>query len=178
MCAFGSLNLLDFADKQHYLALDREPLGIVENLADYAPALPMVLAHSGVQRISGAVHKPVRDRWIEGDAAVVEGMLRLAHIARMSKLTIFRSDWELLGEAMTENHEIIRSIGSSSEVNESIIKTALDAGAIAAKLSGAGKGGTIIALNPEPGPMIEALKDAGVQSILYPEPSDGVRKEG
>jgi len=177
MCSFGSLNFLDFSDKQHYLSLNREPLGTVENLAETAPSLPVVLAHTGVQRVSGAVHKPVRDRWIEGDPAVVKGMLRLAHIARMSKKSILQGDWELLGEAMTENHEIIRSLGSSSEINEKIIRTALDSGAIAAKLAGAGKGGTIIALNPEPEPMIEALEDAGVNLILFPEPVEGVRKE-
>ncbi len=177
MCAFGSLNFLDFRDKQNYLSLSREPLGSVENLANYAPSLPLVLAHTGVQRVSGAVHKPVRDRWIEGDPAVVKGMLRLAYIARMAKKALIQGDWKLLGEAMTENHEIVRSLGSSSEINERIIQTALDSGAIAAKLAGGGKGGTIIALHPEPEPMIEALREAGADRILYPAPADGVSRE-
>ncbi|MBT4484401.1 MAG: hypothetical protein HOC71_12080 [Candidatus Latescibacteria bacterium] len=177
MCSFGSLNFLDFHGKEHYLSLSREPLGTVEDMADCAQPLPVVLAHTGVQRISGSVHKPVRDRWIEGDPFVIKSMLRLAHIARMSKKAVLQGDWELLGEAMTENHEIIRSIGSSSPINEKIIKTALDSGAISAKLAGAGKGGTILALNPEPDKMIEAFKDAGVERILYPEPMDGVRRE-
>jgi len=177
MCSFGSLNLLDFRDKQNYLPLEREPLGIVENLAAAAPPIPLVLAHSGVQRISGVVHKPVRDRWIEGDDAVVKGMLRLSYIARMSKKAVLEGDWEMLGEAMTENHEIVRSLGSSSEVNERIIGAALDAGAVAAKLAGAGKGGTIIALHPEPEKMAEAFRAAGVERVLFPEPGDGVRKE-
>jgi len=177
MCSFGSLNFLDFADKQHYLPLSREPLGTVEDLAKVAPRVPLVLAHTGVQRVSGAVHKPVRDRWLEGDPMVVKGMLRLAHIARRSKKAIIQGDWELLGEAMTENHEIIRATGSSSDINERVIRTALDSGAIAAKLAGAGKGGTIIALNPEPEEMIGALRDSSISRILIPEPSDGVRKE-
>ena len=177
MCTFGSLNFLDFHDKEKYLTLDREPLGTVENLAGVAPEIPLVLALTGVQRISGVVHKPVRDRWIEGDPLIVRGVLRLAHIARMSKGAIISGDWDRLGEAMTENHEIVRSFGSSSEVNERIIRTALDSGAIAAKLAGAGKGGTIIALNPDPAGMIEALKDAGVAAISYPAPTDGVRRE-
>lgn len=177
MCSFGSLNLLGFRDKEHYLSLDREPLGTVEDLAGFIPDLPIILVHTGVQRVSGAVHKPVRDRWMEGDLKVINGMLRLAHIARMSKHAIIRGDWELLGEAMIENHQIVRSFGSSSEVNERIIQTALDSGAIAAKLAGAGKGGTIIALHPEPEEMIQAMKDDGISKILYPKPTDGVRKE-
>ncbi|MBN1294136.1 MAG: hypothetical protein JXB48_20030 [Candidatus Latescibacteria bacterium] len=177
MCAFGSLNFLDFSDKENYLSLKREPLGTIEDLSGYVSGLPVFLAHTGVQRVSGVVHKPVRDRWIEGDDSVVKGMLRLAHIARMSKSAIFAGDWELLGEAMTENHEIIRSLGSSSEVNEKIIKTALDSGAIAAKLAGAGKGGTIIILHPEHEKITDALKESGVKNIFYPGPFDGVRRE-
>ncbi len=177
MCSFGSLNLLDFSDKEHYLPLSREPLGTVEDLAPSAPRVPIVLAHTGIQRVSGVVHKPIRDRWLEGEPQVVKGMLRLAHIARMSKKAVIQGDWELLGEAMTENHEITRATGSSSEINERVIRTSLDNGAIAAKLAGAGKGGTVIALNPEPDGMIEALLASGVSRILVPEPSDGARKE-
>jgi galactokinase/mevalonate kinase-like predicted kinase len=177
MCAFGSLNFLDFRGKEHYLSLKREPLGTVDDLSRHAPTLPLLLAHTGVQRVSGMVHRPVRERWIEGDRLVIEGMLRLAHIARMSKKAILRGDWELLGEAMTENHEIVRSIGSSSDINESLIRAALDAGAVAAKLAGAGKGGTIIVLAPDNGAIADALTDAGVKRILRPEPCPGVRRE-
>lgn len=177
MCSFGSLNFLDFCDKENYLSLSREPLGTVESLSGLSPKMPIILAHTGVKRVSGSVHKPIRDRWIEGDKLIVDGVLRLAHIARMAKKAVVSGDWDMLGEAMTENHEIVRTFGSSSEVNEKIIRTALDTGAIAAKLAGAGKGGTIIALNPEPEEMIEALKDAGAGRILYPRPVEGILRE-
>ncbi len=177
MCTFGSFRFMDFHDKQHYLALDREPLGTVEDLADDIPDLPFVLVHTGIQRVSGTVHKPVRDRWMEGDPAVTTGVLRLGHIARMAKKALLLGDWELLGEAMTENHEIVRSFGSSSEVNEQIIRTALEAGAVAAKLAGAGKGGTIIALHPEPQQLAEAFSEFTSSRVLYPAPGPGLRRE-
>lgn len=177
MCTFGSLRFLDFSDKENYLSLNREPLGTVENMAGIGPEPPLVLVHTGVQRVSGAVHKPVRDRWMERDPLVVTGVLRLAHIARMAKRSLLLGDWELLGEAMTENHEIVRSFGSSPEVNERIIRIALDSGAIAAKLAGAGKGGTIIALHPEPKQLVEAFREAGAGKILYPTATDGLRRE-
>ncbi|MFC1607344.1 hypothetical protein ACFL47_05175 [Candidatus Latescibacterota bacterium] len=177
MCAFGSLNFLDFRDKDKYLTLDREPLGTVEDLAKKSPKLPILLAHTGIQRVSGAVHKPVRDRWIEGDHHVVSGVLRLAHIARMSKEAILSGDLEYLGEAMTENHEIVKSFGSSSDINERYIDIALDSGAIAAKLAGAGKGGTIIALHEDPESLGAAMKEAGVKTVLYPVAADGARRE-
>jgi len=179
MCAFGSMNFLDFRDKEYYLPLTREPFGTVENLALTAPRLPVILAHTGVKRVSGAVHKPIRDRWIEGDLLVTRGVLRLAHLARMTKTAVLSGDWDRLAEAMTENHEITRSFGSSSEVNERLIRTALDSGALAAKLAGAGKGGTIIVLDPGNTPgLVESLMDMGANRILKPEPVEGVRKEG
>jgi galactokinase/mevalonate kinase-like predicted kinase len=178
MCTFGSLRFLDFRDKEHYLSLEREPLGASEDLAPFAPPLPLLLIHTGVQRVSGAVHKPVRDRWLDGDPAVVTGMLRLAHIARMAKKALLLGDWDLLGEAMTENHEIVRSLGSSSEVNERMIRAALDAGAIAAKLAGAGKGGTIIALHPEPEKLAEVFREKGAGTIMRPKAGEGVRRDG
>jgi galactokinase/mevalonate kinase-like predicted kinase len=177
MCTFGSLRFLDFSDKENYLSLKREPLGTVEDLAGVGPEPPLVLVHTGVQRVSGSVHKPVRDRWMERDPLVVTGVLRLAYIARMAKHALLLGDWELLGEAMTENHEIVRSFGSSSEVNERIISIALDSGAIAAKLAGAGKGGTIIALHPEPEKLVEAIHGIGAGRIMYPAPCEGVRGE-
>jgi galactokinase/mevalonate kinase-like predicted kinase len=177
MCTFGSLNFVDFRDKEYYRSLDREPFGTVENLAGRGPALPILLAHTGLQRISGAVHKPIRDRWLDGEQLVIDSMLRLGHLARMTKRAVLDGDWERLGEAMTENHEITRGLGSSSEENETVIRSALDAGAFSAKLAGAGKGGTIIVLHPDPDACATALTDAGVSRILRPEPCDGVRRE-
>lgn len=177
MCTFGSLRFLDFNGKEHYLSLEREPLGTVEDLAGAGPEPPLVLVHTGIQRVSGAVHKPVRDRWMEHDPLVVKGILRLGHIARMAKRALLLGDWDILGEAMTENHEIVRSFGSSSEVNERIIRTALDSGAIAAKLAGAGKGGTIIVLHPEPDRLANAFSEMGIGKILYPSAMDGLRRE-
>ena len=177
MSTFGSLRFLDFRGKENYLSLAREPLGSVEDLAPFSPPLPIVLAHTGVQRVSGSVHKPIRDRWLEGDPLVVEGIFRIAHIARMAKRAILSGDWDLLGEAMTENHEIVRSFGSSSEINEKIIRIALDSGAISAKLAGAGNGGTIIALHPEPEKLAGVFREKGVGLVLFPEPAEGVRRE-
>ncbi len=177
MCTFGSLNFLDFRDKQNYLSLSREPLGTVENLAPNSHGLPLVLLHTGIKRVSGAVHKPIRDRWIENDSLVVKGVLRLGHIARMTKQHILAGDWDRVGESMTENHEIVRSFGSSSDANEQLIQAALDAGAIAAKLAGAGKGGTVIALHPDPKNMESNLQDAGAARFLYPKPCEGMRRE-
>ena len=58
-----------------------------------------------------------------------------------------------------------------------MIAVALEAGALAAKLAGAGGGGTIMALAPEPERISESLVAAGASRILRPSPGPGVRIE-
>ncbi|MCE2439809.1 MAG: hypothetical protein J4F39_10350 [Candidatus Latescibacteria bacterium] len=174
MCTIGGLNFLDFREKQFYRALADEPYATVESLAPFIDEYPFVLAHTGIKRNSARVHQPIRERWLEGDREVVRSYLRIAHVARMGKRALLEADWRTLGELMLENHEIQRDLGGSGPENERLIQAALNAGALGAKLAGAGAGGTIIALAPEPEPVIRELQRAGASRILSPRPAPGV----
>ena len=174
MCTFGGINYMDFREKEFYRTFREEPYATMESLIPYVDELPFVLAHTGVQRISGWVHRPLRERWLEGDQEVIRGYLRAGHLARIGKKALLDKDWELLGELMNENHEIQRDLGGSGPANEKLIEVALDCGALGAKLAGGGSGGTIIALHLEPEEMIEALKKAGARRILLPMPVEGM----
>jgi galactokinase/mevalonate kinase-like predicted kinase len=179
MCTFGGLNYMDFRGKQFYRRVEAELFATIEPLADFVPELPFVLAHTGVQHASSAVHKPIRERWLEGEPAVVEGYRRITEIARMGKKAVIVADWPTLGRLMNENHAIQRILGGSGASNEQLISAALGAGALGAKLAGAGDGGTIIALWPRPdaSPLEEALLEAGASAIYRPEVVQGVMIE-
>ena len=179
MCTFGGLNYMDFRGKQFYRAAEAELFATVEPLSTYAPSLPFVLGFTGVQHASGAVHKPLRERWLEGEAAVVSGYERITELARVAKKALLAGDWPLLGRLMNENHAIQRDLGGSGESNEQLIAAALQAGALGAKLAGAGHGGTIIALWPFPDSraLEEALRSAGASAVYRPEIAPGVMVE-
>ena len=177
MVTFGGLNYMEFRDKEFYRTVADEPYATVESLTDRVPAIPLVVAHTGRQHNSGAVHRPLRERWLEGEAAVVDGYQRIGKLAREGKRAFLDGDWERLGRLMTENHAIQRDLGGSGPENERLITAALDAGAIAAKLAGAGSGGTIIALHTDPRSLEEPLRRAGAVDLLYPTPVAGVRDE-
>jgi len=178
MVTFGGLNYMEFRDKEYYRSVDEEVFATVEPLASFVPPpLPLVLAHTGVQRLSGTVHKPLRQRWEDGEPEVVEGYRRIAALARQGKRALLTGDWEYLGHLMNDNHAIQRDLGGSGPENESLIKAALDAGALGAKLAGAGRGGTIIALHPDPHSLEEPLLAAGAKLIIYPEPVPGITVE-
>ncbi len=164
MCTFGGLNYMDFRGKQFYRQAEAELFATVEPLALLrANELPFVLGFTGVQHSSSAVHKPLRERWLEGEPAVVQGYERITELARTGKKALLAEDWPLLGRLMNENHAIQRDLGGSGESNERLIAAALEAGALGAKLAGAGDGGTIIALWPWPdaSPLEEALVAGG-----------------
>lgn len=176
MAVFGGLNFLDFRDKGSHIAADAQPLATVEPLAGQVTGpLPIVLAHTGVKHHSGSVHKSVRERWLDGETEVRTGYERIQHLARWGKTALLTGDWESLAAAMNENQQIQRDFGSSGEVNDRLIEVALKNGAIAAKLAGAGQGGTILALTFEPERTTKALKEAQAGRILVPAPSEGLR---
>lgn len=176
MCTFGGLNYMDFGGKQFYREAEAELFATVEPLAPYVPQMPFVLAYTGVQHASSAVHKPIRERWLEGEAAVVSSYRRITELARMGKKAMVAGDWPLLGHLMNENHSIQRALGGSGTSNEMLITAALDAGALGAKLAGAGDGGTIIALwtKPDATRLEEALHEAGASAIYRPKVAPGV----
>jgi galactokinase/mevalonate kinase-like predicted kinase len=177
MAVFGGLNYMDFRDKDPHATGD-PVFATVENLEPYLNDLPLLLANTGVQRHSGTVHKGLRERWIEGDPEVVEGYLRCARIAREGKKALLAGDWVCVGTAMNENHAIQRDLGGSGDANERLIKAALDAGAIGAKLAGAGKGGTIIAAHEDLDYLARKLEEAGAARIIRVRPSEGLVVEG
>jgi galactokinase/mevalonate kinase-like predicted kinase len=166
MCTFGGLNYMDFRGKQFYREAEAELLATIEPLGTYVKRLPFVLGYTGVQHSSGTVHKPIRERWLEGEPEVVAGYDRITELARMAKKALLLEDWETLAKLMNENHVIQRDLGGSGESNEYLISAALEAGALAAKLAGAGDGGTIIALwlDDDIHPLVEALKKAGASA--------------
>ncbi len=179
MCTFGGLNYMDFRGKQFYREAEAELFATIEPMAAYAPQLPFVLGFTGVRHASGEVHKPLRERWLDGETAVVAGYRRITEIARMGKKALLMADWPSLGRLMNENHAIQRDLGGSGESNERLIAAALEAGALGAKLAGAGHGGTIIALWPWPDAtrLEEALRAAGASAVYRLEVAPGVTIE-
>jgi galactokinase/mevalonate kinase-like predicted kinase len=179
MCTFGGLNYMDFRGKQFYRSEEAELFATIEPLGEYVPQLPFVLGYTGVKRSSGEVHRPIRERWLEGERVVAKAYERITEIARMGKKALLMQDWDTLGRLMNENHAIQRDLGGSGESNERLIAAALDAGAPGAKLAGAGSGGTIVALWPweNVAPLEDALRGAGAAEIYRLEVAPGATIE-
>ncbi|MFO7636300.1 MAG: hypothetical protein R6W96_03225 [Clostridia bacterium] len=157
MTTFGGLLYLDFRGKEYYRELKDETYATVENLSAHVDELPFLVAHGGVMHNSGHFHKPLRQRWLEGEKQVVDGYREIAELARFGKKALLGKDWEQLGILMNRNHKIQDALAPSGEENNALIRTALENGAYGAKLAGAGGGGTVIIL---------ARDIAGMKDIL------------
>ena len=176
MASFGGLNFVDCRGKQFYRESEAELFATIESLAPFVPKLPFILGFTGVQHSSGSVHKPLRERWLEGERAVVAAYERIIDIALMGKKALMLEDWRTLASLMNENHAIQRDLGGSGESNERLIAAALAAGAPAAKLAGAGDGGTIIALwlKEDSSCLESALRQAGATATFRLKIAPGV----
>jgi mevalonate kinase len=88
-------------------------------------------------------------------ACVGRGMDALAH-----------NDLEDLGSIMSIAHELLSALGVSSPVLDELCSTARMAGALGAKLTGAGEGGCVVALPAaDPEPLAEALEKRGHRAL-------------
>lgn len=166
MTTFGGLNYLDFRDKEYYKDLDQEIYTTVEPLVPFVEELPFVIAHTGIKHHSGDFHKPLRERWLEGEKEIVEGYKEIAHIAREGKKALIDQNWDELAYLMNKNHEIQDSLCDSGRQNNYMIKIAKENGALAGKLAGAGGGGTIITFTFDPQRVRNALKESGAEEFI------------
>jgi galactokinase/mevalonate kinase-like predicted kinase len=174
MLVFGGLNCVDLRGKENHTFDSRAPYATVEPLAQDVPNLPFILANSGVQRHSGQYHAEPRRKWENGDPAQVAGFERIGELGRLGKRALLNADWEWLGELMRESHALVQDLVGVGEPNERLINAAMEAGALGAKLSGAGRGGTIIVLHEAPEWMGAQLLAAGAERLIKLVPSPGL----
>jgi mevalonate kinase len=74
--------------------------------------------------------------------------------------------WNELGRLMNENQQILRSLGLSTPAIDALCERMRERGALGVKLTGAGGGGAMIALHPEPERLARELDESGVRSFV------------
>lgn len=109
------------------------------------------------------------DRIFQGIAKLVDEV----------KLRIVDSDWERVGKLMDFNQEYLRNLGVSSEKLETLISAAKNAGALGAKLSGAGGGDCMIAIagRDKQEDIRNAIEQAGGEVVDIIAHAEGVKVE-
>jgi D-glycero-alpha-D-manno-heptose-7-phosphate kinase len=120
----------------------------------------LVLAYIGQSRLSDAVHRRVIAQYESGDATVREALDTLRKTPYTMRDALLAGDFAAIADAMNTNWEAQKKLHPSitNERIEQALHVASAAGAAAAKINGAGGGGSITFL-AEPGQEVR-LRDA------------------
>ncbi len=138
---------------------------------DIARPFHLVIADTGVASSTGEVVSDVRRAWqqnTEEYEAIFDGIAAIAESARRA---IAAGDADALGPLMQQNQRLLRHLNVSADQLDHLIAIAEEAGASGAKLSGAGRGGNLIAVveseNLEE--VTEALLAGGAAGVVVTE---------
>jgi len=138
-------------------------------------SLSIVVGNTGVRRNTKAMVDMVK-AGIE-DPRMGCSLFSIGGLVKSARTAVLDNDTETLGKLMDKNHSLLRDLGVSSKSLEVLIKAAKKAGAIGAKLTGAGGGGCIIALTNDPEAVITALVENGATAFKVSTNQGGVRLE-
>ena len=141
--------------------------------------VPLVIGDTGIERSTRVQVEKVRNLR-EKYPQVVEPIMNAAREIVLRAIDAFKeNDLETLGELMNMNHALLYGIGVSDESLEWLINAARKAGAIGAKLTGAGGGGCMIALAKSENlqRVSEAIQMAGGRPYVAKKTDEGVRIE-
>jgi len=142
--------------------------------------IPLVVGDTGVERSTGELVAKVR-RLRERYPVLVDALIELGgELTSTAVDALRRNDLQSVGELMNMNHSLLSAIGVSHELLDRLVHAARRAGALGAKLTGAGGGGCMIALaSPETLERVaSAIEQAGVTAFVARKAEEGVRIEG
>ena len=128
----------------------------------------IVIGDTGISAPTKESVGDVRKLW-EADKAAWEKVFdEVGEIANTARISIENGIWELLGDLMNANHQLLKKMTVSSPELDRLVEDARKAGALGAKMSGGGRGGNMIALvKPEMAESVsQALKEAGARNTI------------
>jgi mevalonate kinase len=106
----------------------------------------LVVGYSGIRHKTREVVGDVRKSWTADKAAFDAIFAEIGQGTRDGARAFETADWPALGALMNRNQALLERMGVSCEKLETLVAAARKAGALGAKLSGAGRGGCMVAL--------------------------------
>ena len=109
----------------------------------------LLVGTSGIKHSTGKVVSEVSQFRQNNSTVFKELSAKAQVICKRAISSMNEGDESELGNLLTENHKLLDLLGVSHPEIEKLIEICLDNGALGAKLTGAGKGGAVIALIPK-----------------------------
>jgi len=108
--------------------------------------LILLVADTGLSSSTREVVADVRQAYERDPARLQTLFSQIGECVRAGRAALERGDLEALGEAMRTNQAHLQGLGVSHPALDTLVQAAESAGSLGAKLSGAGRGGCMIAL--------------------------------
>ena len=144
-----------------------------------AGSLPLIVGYTGVKADTATIVRDVKKKYEENKEKVTRIFEAIGGLVDQAVPRFAEKDWERIGKFMDFDQEYLRDLGVSSQKLESLIVSAKQAGALGAKLSGAGGGDCMVALfEPKKKKSIEdAIIKSGGEVLSLRIHAEGVRLE-
>lgn len=160
------------------IASAREPPGVGDTLWDIAwdlpgeerawrveriamPPITVVVGNSGIkgrtdEQVSKVAHAARKN------ALVRDRLAEIGALTREAVPAIRRGDWVAVGQSMDRNHSALHTLGVNHPAVQALVEAARAApGTLGAKLTGAGGGGSMVAISDNPEAAARAVREAG-----------------
>jgi len=127
---------------------------------------PLVIAASGTRGMTREMVAGVRARYEQNQALYTTIFDEIDEISVAGAAALRDQDYQYLGSLMNVCHGFLNAIEVSTPELETMVRIARDAGALGAKLTGAGGGGSIVALCPDKVDEVAAAFEAAAYRIV------------
>lgn len=141
--------------------------------------LPLVVGDTKIERVTGEMVSRV-SKLRERNPFIVNKIMDVGgDLAALGVKALESGDLETLGDLMNINHALLYAVGVSSDEIERLVYAARRAGALGAKMTGAGGGGCIIALSRrmDLNRVADAIRHAGGEAFITEMTLEGVKIE-
>ncbi len=137
------------------------------------PPLNLVVGFTGINAPTGPLVAKVK-RFVDRSSFAKDVVAEIGSLTLEGKDCLRRGDQVNLGRLMTRDHRLLAILGVSSKELDKLVKAALPY-SFGAKLTGAGGGGSMIALTDEPSKVSEVLRVKGATPYIVEIGVEGVR---
>jgi mevalonate kinase len=134
------------------------------------PPLPLIVMSTGKPGSTVEMVDAVR-AGLEEKRVIIDAIGQLTEA--LCKELKSGASLKTIGGMLHRNHVLLQDLGVSTPDIDSLVETAMAAGALGAKLSGAGGGGVAFALATDPEPVLEAVAQLGFEAFAVGSHSGG-----
>ncbi len=138
------------------------------------PSFALVVGFTGIEAPTGPLVAKVRS-FVDSDPRGAAWIEEIGRLTLVGLRALRAEDWVAAGEVMDRNHEVLNALGVGHPLLEKLVAAARPS-SFGAKLTGAGGGGSMIALTADPETTSEAITAAGGRAFTVHAEPKGVVK--